>query len=135
MKKIIGRSENVILPELFNIEVKSKIDTGAFSNALHVDGIEKVESGVKVWVDTPDNNFIFNKYKKIQVKNSFGQKQTRWAVLTRIKLGTKTYKCYICLTKRNKMKYPMLIGRKFLYKFGYIVDVTKKNIYDTNKTV
>ena len=48
MKKIIGRSENIILPELFNIEVKSKIDTGAFSNALHVDGIEKVEQGVKV---------------------------------------------------------------------------------------
>jgi hypothetical protein len=135
MKKTIGRSEKVILPEFSNIEMRSKIDTGAFSNALHVDGIEKVKEGIKVWIKNPENTFIFNKYKRVEVKNSFGQKQTRWSVLTRIKLGNKTYKCYICLTKRNKMNFPMLIGRKFLYKFGYIVDVTKKNIYDTNKKV
>jgi hypothetical protein len=39
------------------------------------------------------------------------------------------------LTDRKKMKYPVLIGRRFLYKFNYLVDVTKKNVNDRNKKV
>ena len=45
------------------------------------------------------------------------------------------YKGGISLTDRKKMRYPVLIGRRFLYKFNYLVDVTKKNINDTNKKV
>lgn len=126
MKKIIGRSEKVILTEFSNLEITTKVDTGAFSNALHVD---------EVWIDRhlrfkiADREYHFENWKEVEVKNSFGQKEKRFSVLTRIKLGNKTYKTYICLTKRHLMKHPMLLGRKFLYKFGYLVDVTQKNIY------
>lgn len=133
MKKTIGRSETITLLDFSNISISSKIDTGAFSNALHVDGVDVINDVLKIWIESPDNYFLFDNYKRVEVKNSFGQKQTRWSVLTKIKLGKKIYKCRICLTKRNKMRFPMLIGRRFLYKFGYTVDVSKKNVYDKNK--
>lgn len=133
MKKIIGRSEKFLLLELGQTEVQSKIDTGAFSNALHVDDINL--NGDKLDIKIKDKTFSFKDWKTVEVKNSFGQVEKRFSILTRIKLGNRKYKTYICLTKRHTMKYKMLIGRKFLYKFGYVVDVTQKNTYDTIKEV
>ena len=47
----------------------------------------------------------------------------------------KNYKVHISLTNRKKMKYPVLIGRRFLNKFKYMVNVRKKNINDRAKAV
>lgn len=44
-----------------------------------------------------------------------------------MKFANKTYKTIISLTSRADMKYPMLIGRKFL-KNRFLVDVSKKNL-------
>ncbi|HRL09617.1 MAG TPA: RimK/LysX family protein, partial [Aliarcobacter sp.] len=37
------------------------------------------------------------------------------------------YQTVVSLTNRSDMKYPMLIGRKFL-KDRFLVDVSKKNL-------
>ena len=132
MKKTIGRCEKISLVDL-GLDSKAKIDTGAYSTVIHVDGIKIVEDRLQFWIGDKSNKFVFNKYKKITVRSSFGKKQKRYTVLTRIKVGDKVYKIYVSLTNRDKMKYPILIGRRFLHKFGYVVDVTKKNIYDRDK--
>ena len=71
----------------------------------------------------------------ISVKNSFGKVQKRFSILTKMEIGNSIYKFYVSLTDRKNMRYPVLIGRRFLYKFNYLVDVTKKNINDRNKKV
>lgn len=133
MRKKIGRTEIISLPE-FGIErISAKIDTGAYGVALHVDSIN-LKKGV-LSVKISDKIFEYDKFKIVNVKNSFGNIQKRYLVLTKIEIGNKLYKFFVSLTNRKNMRYPVLIGRRFLYKFDYLVDVKKKNINDTIKKV
>lgn len=129
--KFLGRAEKIELPELEISEVWTKIDTGAFGNALHCDLIELIDGSLHFTIN--EKKFIFRKYKTAIIKNSFGEKQKRFLIFTKIMIGDKKYKVYLSLTDRKNMRYPMLIGRRFLYKFGYLVDVKKKNTYDRPK--
>lgn len=121
----VGRSEIVELPDL-GISLSAKIDTGAYGNALHVDYLEIIDG--KLMFKISDSEFIFDNWKQITVKNSFGIKQERYSILTKISIGKSKYKMRISLTNRMDMKHPMLIGRRFLRKFNFLVDVSKKNI-------
>lgn len=133
MEKKVGRSENISFPELKIEDIKAKVDTGAYGVALHVDGIRH-EKGI-LYFKIDSDEFSYDKFKMISVKNSFGEVQKRFSILTKIIIGDSIYKFYVSLTDRKNMRYPVLIGRRFLYKFNYLVDVTKKNINDRNKKV
>ncbi len=133
MRKKIGRSEIISLPDFEISNISAKVDTGAYGVALHVDSI--IFKNNKLYFTIGDKNFTYNKFKTISVKNSFGRVQKRFSILTKILIGDKIYKFYVSLTNRKNMRYPVLIGRRFLYKFDYLVDVKKKNINDTTKKV
>jgi hypothetical protein len=133
MDKKVGRIENISFPELKITGIKAKVDTGAYGVALHVDSI-KLEDGV-LYFTIDENEFSYDKFKTVSVKSSFGRVQKRFSILTKLVIGDSIYKFYVSLTDRKKMRYPVLIGRRFLYKFNYLVDVRKKNINDTNKKV
>lgn len=126
--KILGRRENVDLLDLSISRVSAKIDTGAFGNSIHCDDIQLIDDKIKFTIG--DKTFIYDKYRTVVVKNSFGETQKRFLILTKIKLGNSVYKIYISLSNRKDMRHPMLIGRRFLYKFKFMVDVSKKNLYD-----
>ena len=132
MKKI-GRCEKISFPELNLENLNCKIDTGAFGTSLHVDGILVKDGKLHFWIGNKKNRFIWSKFKTIKVKSSFGRVQERYSIKTSIILGKRKYNIFISLTDRKNMKFPCLVGRRFLYKFGYIVDVRKKNIYDKSK--
>jgi hypothetical protein len=132
MENKIGRSEWAIFPD-FSVKLKAKIDTGAYGIALHVDGLEIKDEKLNFWIGNQSNLFTFDKFKKITVKSSFGRKQERFSIYTKIIIGRKSYKVFVSLTNRKNMKYPVLIGRRFLKKFNYIVDVSKKNINGSPK--
>lgn len=131
MNKKLGRSENISFPELKIEKIKAKVDTGAYGIAIHVDDIRH-EDG-KLYFKINSEEFSYDKFKTVNVKSSFGKVQKRFSIFTKIIIGNSIYKFYVSLADRKKMKYPVLIGRRFLYKFNYLVDVTKKNINDTNK--
>lgn len=129
MMKKIGRVEKISFPDLGIEKISGKIDTGAFGTSLHVDGISIKNNKLHFWIDKKTNRFVYTDYKVIKVKSSFGRVQERYSIRTTMLLGKRKYKIYISLTDRRKMRFPCLIGRRFLYKFGYIVDVRKKDIY------
>jgi hypothetical protein len=129
MKKI-GRSEKISFPDLGVQSLSCKIDTGAFGTSLHVDGLFVKDDKLIFWIGNKKNRHIFTKFKVIKVKSSFGRVQERYTIRTRMVLGNRTYKIFVSLTDRKNMRFPCLVGRRFLHKFGYIVDVRKKNIYD-----
>jgi hypothetical protein len=133
MDKKVGRIENISFPELKIGSIKAKVDTGAYGVALHVDNIR--HEGNKLYFTIDSEEFSYNKFKIIKVKSSFGRVQKRFSILTKLVIGDSIYKFYVSLTDRKKMRYPVLIGRRFLYKFNYLVDVRKKNINDRNKKV
>jgi len=133
MDKKVGRIENISFPELKIGSIKAKVDTGAYGVALHVDNIRHEDNKLYFTIDSEE--FSYDKFKIIKVKSSFGRVQKRFSILTKLVIGDSIYKFYVSLTDRKKMRYPVLIGRRFLYKFNYLVDVRKKNINDRNKKV
>lgn len=134
-KKIIGRIEKIDLPNLSLFNLDAKIDTGAYTSSLHCHEIEQfVKEGqnwVKFFVLDPDHPEYEEKmyesaiYKTKKVKSSNGQIEER--VIIKQKTQFQKYKRTIelSLTNRSEMKYPVLIGRKFLTG-SFIVDVSKK---------
>jgi hypothetical protein len=48
-------------------------------------------------------------------------------IQTEIIIFGKTYPIYLTLSERKEMKYPILLGRKFLNK-KFIIDTAKKNL-------
>ena len=125
MKKI-GRIEKINFTNLSEETMSCKIDTGAWSAALHVESAEIVDG--ELVVKMGNNQYAFKKWKEINVKSSNGLEETRFGLKLRMRLGGKGYWLFVGLTNRGSMKYPVLIGRKFLRQNNFLVDVNKKNI-------
>ncbi|MFY0600098.1 MAG: ATP-dependent zinc protease [Cyclobacteriaceae bacterium] len=133
----IGRKDKVDLPEFALFEVNVKVDTGAYGCALHCHKIELVlRNGKEVLsfaVLDPDhpeyegNIFYSENYDNKIVKNSNGDSQNRYTIKTEVILFNKREIVEFSLTDRSKMKYPILLGRKFISN-RFLVDVTKKDL-------
>ena len=142
VKQIIGRKDKVDLPGLHLTDVDVKIDTGAYGNALHCHMMEEiVEDGIKklrfkvldpTHPEYKELFFYSEEYRLKKVKNSGGKAELRYAIKTSILMFGKTYITEFSLTNRNKMRHPILIGRKFL-SGRYLVDVKAKNLSYTLK--
>ena len=129
--KIIGRREFVSFP-LLNIEkVEAKIDTGAYTCAMHCnDIILKTINEKQILTFRLFNNSIYqvDEFTQKKIKNSFGEMEERYIIKTLIAIGRKKIKTTISLSDRENMRYPVLIGRRLL-KGKFIVDV---NLIYTN---
>ena len=132
-KKIIGRIDKADFPtlDLFNIDIK--IDTGAYTSSMHCHKVVEEDNLLKcLFFDKEHPNYnkkiiVFKNYSTTKVKSSNGMVQNRYMVKTTINLFDKKYKINLTLSTRDEMKYPILIGRKFLSK-KFIVDISLKNI-------
>ena len=137
---MIGRREKVSFPDLGIVDIDAKVDTGAYTTALHCHDIEvKQENGKSVLYfklldpTHPEYNEqlqCVDLFTKKAIKNSFGEQEQRYIIKTRIKVGRKIVKTSISLTDRGNMRYPVLLGRKFLRK-RYIVDVNETYLLST----
>lgn len=137
-KKIIGRREMVAFPELDIDEIEAKIDTGAYTSAIHCSDIheETRADGTKViCLDLLDPSHPQYNHKKLRfsdyslrdIRNSFGDVQERYVIKTKIKFFEELIEAEFSLSDRSDMKYPVLIGRKLL-KGRFVVDVSRKNV-------
>lgn len=139
-KETIGRLEIVDLPKWDIKEIEAKIDTGAYSSSLHCHNIKEYEKNGAKWVkfnlldpEHPSYNerlFSLPISDIREVKSSNGQTELRVFVKTKIIFFNKEHDIELSLTNRSEMKYPILVGRKFL-KTKFLVDVSKK--YLSNK--
>lgn len=127
-KLTIGRREVIDFPELGLYGIVAKIDTGAYTTALHCHDIRE-ENGVLYFKlldpSHPEYNEQeqrFTEFTQKEIKNSFGEVEKRYIIKTIVKIGRKRIKSVISLTHRGNMRYPVLIGRKLL-KNRFIVDV------------
>jgi hypothetical protein len=132
-KKVIGRFDKADFPLLHLEDISIKIDTGAYTSSIHCDNIV-IKDGVLhcTFLDEEhklynDKEFTFNDYDVVTVKSSNGQSQERFQVQSTIKLFGKIFKISLSLSARQEMRYPVLIGRKFLTK-KFIVDPELKDV-------
>lgn len=128
-KEIIGRAESMDFVDLGVLGVPAKADTGAFRSSVHASSIKLND----------DNTLSFSllkghpactyevepvttkRFSQIEVTNSFGNREKRYEVKLRVRLGTKTLLASFSLADRKNNVYPILIGRKLLNN-DFIVD-------------
>ncbi len=132
-KKIIGRVDKANFPELGLKNIAVKIDTGAYTSSIHCKDIRE-EDGVLYCKfldkDHPDYNkktLTFHEYNTIKVRSSNGIAQKRYEIKSNIQLFGKTYKISLSLSDRQEMRFPVLLGRKFLNK-KFLVDPQQKDV-------
>ncbi|AUC83133.1 RimK/LysX family protein [Lacinutrix sp. Bg11-31] len=132
-KKIIGRIDKVDFPTLDLFDIDIKIDTGAFTSSMHCHQVVEEDNLLKcLFFDKEHPNYnkkiiVFKNYSTTKVKSSNGMVQKRYIVKTSVILFEKKYKIDLTLSTRSEMKYPILIGRKFLSK-KFLVDINLKNL-------
>lgn len=134
---VVGCLEQVSLPEFGVGSELAKIDTGAYSGALHCTDIRVVRRGVlrkRVLKFTPlgrpklateKETFI-----RTYVRSATGHRIRRYIIDTTIDIQGKTYPIRIGLSDRSDMKRSVLIGRRFLRENNMVVDVRINQEYD-----
>ncbi len=131
-KIIIGRREKANFPDLGLMDIDVKIDTGAYTSSIHCHNIEEHSKQLHChFLDEahPDYNhrkLVFDRYNRTVVKSSNGITEPRYKIFTKIEVGGQEYPIELTLTDRGEMRYPVLIGRKFLNK-KFLVDVSLTN--------
>jgi len=139
-KKTIGRIDKVDFPTLDLFDIDVKIDTGAFTSSMHCHKVIEEDNLLKcLFFDKEHQNYnkkiiVFKNYTTTKVKSSNGMVQNRYMVKTSVLLFNKRYKIDLTLSTRSEMKYPILIGRKFLSK-KFIVDINLKNLSYQQKEI
>ncbi len=129
--KIIGPFETVEFPA-FNIgKVTAKIDTGAYTGALHCTKIREEETAIGKILhfspfDHPEIEVSVNDFAVRYVRSSNGTNQSRYFIDTNILIHGQSFPIVLSLADRSEMKWPVLIGRRFLRKHNFLVDVSKR---------
>ncbi|WP_010182007.1 ATP-dependent zinc protease family protein [Aquimarina agarilytica] len=132
-KIIIGRSDIADFTELCLYELAIKIDSGAYTSSIHCKNVVEINNVLHCqFLDETHEQFIekkitFNTYKTTVVKSSNGISSKRYSIKTSITIFNKTYPITLTLNDRDKMRFPVLIGRKFL-SGKFIIDPKQLNL-------
>ncbi len=141
VEEIFGSFEHVSIPSFGIDNVIAKIDTGAYSGALHCSLIEEDvrEDGKKLLRFVPSDNHSHmievDRYLTTYVRSSTGHRVKRFLADVEIIIREKPYTIRIGLTNRAEMQYEILIGRRFLRKNNIIVDVRRNQELDKENEI
>lgn len=112
-------------------DILAKVDTGAGSAVLHTTQVREEinRRGNKVLrfspFDEPTADVVAKEYTRRRFKSSNGQTEYRYVIQTTIRLKGRRYPVAVSLTDRSSMKYPVLLGSKFLADHSILVDLSK----------
>ncbi|RYU81571.1 ATP-dependent zinc protease family protein [Hymenobacter persicinus] len=138
-KRVVGRRELVDFPQFKLWGVEAKVDTGAFTGALHCSNIhvEPLPDGRPVLrvllldAEHPQFNgrpLEFADFTLRDIKSSNGDVQERYVIRTVIRLFGEDFDTEFSLSDRSDMRYPVLIGRLLLRRGRFVVDVARRNV-------
>ncbi|PWN07560.1 ATP-dependent zinc protease [Rhodohalobacter mucosus] len=141
-KPVIGRLEKIDLPDLSIRNLDAKIDTGAYTSSLHCHRIELFQNKGVLWVRFHVLDPKHPEYEEIEfrspvhriksVKSSNGRAEERVIIEQKAIFNGESGRIQLSLTDRSEMKYPVLIGRRFI-KNRFVVDVSKKYLSQSIK--
>lgn len=127
--KTIAIKTVVGFPEFGANKVTAKIDTGAYSGCFHATNIKVSHTnGADVLefspFDHPEMRYKTIHFLTKRVKSSNGQIEERFFIDTDIIIDGKLYPIRLGISNRSSMRWPVLIGRKFLKQHQFLVDVS-----------
>lgn len=133
MKKNLGRIDKADFPLLNLMDIEVKVDTGAYTSSIHCKNLKIEDNYLKCnFLDEEhpqyhEREIVFDEYDVKVVKSSNGIAQARYRIKTEIILFGETQEIYLTLSDREEMKFPVLLGRKFLTK-KFMVDINRTNL-------
>lgn len=134
---VIGWKEYLALPELGIPRIKAKVDTGARSSALHVEGLTVLERHAdgtsRVGFEVPLGRLepirrvrcTAHVLREARITDSSGDSEIRPVIVTEMRLGPVHKRIVLTLTDRAGMLFRMLLGRKAL-EGDFLVDASRK---------
>ena len=135
--KIIGRVDIADFPEINLQDIKIKVDTGAYTSSIHCHDVHEVKSNGEKHIEfellDPSHPEYENKVYKVKnynekaIKSSNGIIEHRYIIKTIIVIFNEKYPIELSLSERSDMKFPILLGRKFLNK-QFIVNPSLINV-------
>lgn len=130
--KILGIFEYIDFPQFSIKNVRAKIDSGAYTGALHCTNVTKEETKEGPIIhfspfDYPHVKISTKDFRLGQVKSSNGKREKRYFINTTINLQGETYEISLSLADRSQMKWSVIIGRRFIRKHKFLLDVNKKS--------
>lgn len=136
---MLGWIEHIDLPDLKLHHVRTKIDTGARTSALHATDIETFKRDNDLWVrfcvqlDDNASNLSFEQpvYDMRHIKNTGGVPEERVVIRTQMKIAGRTWPISVSLTDRSSMRFPMIIGRSALKNQNISVHTRKADLAPT----
>lgn len=137
-KTTVGRTEDILLPQVSSEEIVARIDTGAQTSSISVSRVRLVDNILEVvFLHQKDKGYTgkihkFKGYKKTTVTSSNGTKQDRYKIKLRVIIKGRLIRASFTLTDRSSQTYPVLIGRTVL-RGKFIVDVEKGDILKENE--
>ena len=125
---VIGWMEKLCLPDLGLTRIKTKIDTGARTSALHATGIVRFSRDGARWVrfttDTGQGGPVTIEapvHGLRRIKNTSGIPEDRVVIRTRLQIAGRVWAMDLSLADRTNMTFPMIIGRAALKNHGFVV--------------
>jgi hypothetical protein len=131
--RVLGRYDRIDLPGLKLKNIHVKVDTGAYRCSLHCHHVEVVNGTLYfVLLDQEHpgftgKKFAFKKYEERDIRNSFGETERRFVIVTTVRIFNEDITAEFSLCNRGSLKFPILIGRKIL-RNRFLIDVKKKNL-------
>jgi hypothetical protein len=126
----LGCLETVSMPRLGVTDVIAKVDTGAYSGALHCTDMRIVRRG---WnrkrylkftpLGDPALATETDTFMKTYVRSATGHRIKRFIIDTEVTVQGKNYPVRIGLSDRSDLKRAVLLGRRFLRENNMLVDV------------
>lgn len=136
-KLTIGYIDHLALPDFGIDRIPCKIDTGAYTSTLHCSNVRLLEEDGKRFLCfrlydpkfgiNSRKEFRFEEFQVRKVRSSNGQVESRYTIKAYVVLFKRRYKAEFTLSYRDKMRFPILLGRRFL-RNRFIVDVSKKDL-------
>lgn len=138
-KEVFGIVEYISIPQIGYENIPAKVDTGAYSGALHCESIVRTIDPV---TNKPTLSFKLPGQEKVikltnyfvtYVRSSTGHRVRRYLFDTDIVIKEVTYRIRIGLSDRSDMNYEVLIGRRFLNENNILVDVRRNQELDIDR--
>ena len=128
---VIGWREWVGLPDLLDLPIKAKIDSGARTSSIHSFGTRTFTEGGAPWVEfllhpiqrqaLPEIACVAPVKDERMVRSSNGEAERRLVIETTARLGATEWPIELTLATRDVMGFRMLLGREAIRR-RFLVD-------------
>ena len=139
-KRLLGRRERIDLPALGLRGVVAKVDTGAYTSAIHCDEVRLAPDPatgrpvLHVRLLDPEHPatdgrpLAFQEFDQRLIRSSNGEVQERYVIKTVVRLYGKNFTTEFSLADRSDLRYPVLLGRALLRQGRFVVDVARRDL-------